>query len=168
MADSSSMLRSSGLIPSGRRPLPHRLRLLFVGPSEPPWALLALRLESAGCAQAEFDWESDVAAALARLRKTSFDCLIVLGQAAGSPEPPATAVATPREIRFVEALRGSGSDEPLNGSVCVAPSSEYAVAFGSPPATAMVPGDVEVAPPRAPPSVPPETAIPVMNTRSSV
>jgi hypothetical protein len=93
-----------------RRPLPHRLRLLFVGPAEPPWALLALRLESAGCAQAEFDWETDVAAAMARLRKATFDCVVVLGQ---SGHDPAADAEPPLEIRFVEGLRGSGSDDPI-------------------------------------------------------
>src|SRR5690606_28387809 len=98
-----------------RRPLPHRLRLLFVGPHEPPWALLALRLESAGCAQAEFDWETDVAAAMARLRKVTFDCVVVLGQPGQGPgrREPAAVGEAPLEIRFVEGLRGSGSDDPI-------------------------------------------------------
>lgn len=113
MAVDSSTPRLPQATPNGRRPLPHRLRLLFIGPIEPPWALLALRLEAAGCVQAEFDWESTVSAALARLRKASFDCLIVLGQTPGLSGLPEPAPATPREIRFVEALRGSGSDDPI-------------------------------------------------------
>lgn len=88
------------------RSLPHRLRLLFVGPGEPPWALLALRLEADGCIQAEFDWECDPSAALARLRSTAFDGIIIRDES--NHAAPAISV-----VEFINALRASGSDDPV-------------------------------------------------------
>jgi len=85
-----------------RPSLPHRLRLLCVGPGEPPWALLALRLEAAGCVQAQFDWEEDAAAALKRLRKSAFDCVVIRKDRTGQ-----------EIVQFLEALRASGHDNPV-------------------------------------------------------
>jgi hypothetical protein len=103
MTTPANTLEQSAVLSEWRRQLPHRLRLLFVGLEEPPWALLALRLETAGCAQAEFDWESEPGKALARLRKVTFDCIIARCE----------DVEQPAAVGFVEALRGSGSEDPI-------------------------------------------------------
>ena len=91
---------------AARRTLPLRLRLLFIGPVEPPWPLVALRLETAGCEHAEFEWRSNAAEALATLRTHSFDAIVV--QDAGGSAQSGSATH-----HLIEAMRGGGTTSPV-------------------------------------------------------
>lgn len=89
-----------------RRSLPHRVRLLCISLDEPPWPLLALRLDAAGCDEAEFDWQSSSSGALAALRKHTFDVIVIRDE-------PATSRPESSTRGLVEAIRASGTDDPI-------------------------------------------------------
>ncbi len=92
--------------PLHRRALPHRLRLLCVGPLEPPWALISLRLDAAGCAEAEFRWHSEAASAFTLLRRERFDCILTC-------DDRTTAGTMSFSTSFIEGLRASGADDAV-------------------------------------------------------
>lgn len=109
-----------------RRTLPHRLRLLCLSPYEPPWALLSLRLDSAGCDEVEFRWHTEPADALAHLRRENFDCLFVFEPQA--PKAPETTGTSSSALLFVEGLRTSGSDDAVV-AILVEPNDEAFMRF---------------------------------------
>ena len=88
------------------RALPPHLRLLCVGPEEPSWAIVALRLESLGCDDAEFQWHVTSADAIATLRKQSFDVIVI-------HDPPVASQTDSTAVRLVEAIRAGGTRDPV-------------------------------------------------------
>ena len=83
--------------------LPPRLRLLCVGPSEPSWLDFTMHLHAEGCIEPCLRWMSTTNDALALLRESSFDCLIV------HPDPG----TEPDALDFLQAVRASGCDDPI-------------------------------------------------------
>ena len=88
--------------------LPPRLRLLYVATQEPTWDRLTLQLGQVGCHEPQFRWVSTAAETLQLLRDESFDCVILAQLTSGSPLPG----TVPSNSRLLEAIRGSGCDDP--------------------------------------------------------
>jgi hypothetical protein len=86
-----------------RRPLSDSLRLLCVCRQEPSWTGLALQLDRLGCTAPRFQWCSAQARAAALLRDETFDVIVVGEPADGDSDP----------LVFIQALRESGTDEPI-------------------------------------------------------
>jgi len=85
--------------------LPPGFRVLCIGAVEPDWVGLTLQLDAVGCHDPRMKWVDEAAAAMALLRKETFDCLVVSTASAHSRLWDAESL--------VRAIRASGCDEPL-------------------------------------------------------
>jgi hypothetical protein len=82
--------------------------LLCIGPAEPSWVNLTLRLDGEGCLEPKFHWVSSRDEALGILRTEGFDCILIAEgtrPVGGLPELSPVAVA--------RAIRASGYDDPI-------------------------------------------------------
>lgn len=99
------LIQTPGLAIAG---LPPRLRLLCVSGSEPTWDRLTLQLGQIGCHEPQFRWVSTATEALHLLRDESFDCMILAQLTAGDSHLD----SIPDSSQLLEAIRGSGCDDP--------------------------------------------------------
>src|SRR5579871_6267311 len=87
---------------------PARLRLLCISATEPSCENLSLQLEELGCVGLSLRWVASAAEALAVLRESSFDCMVI-------QETPSGADTTcgRDSLTLLQAIRASGCDDPV-------------------------------------------------------
>jgi len=90
---------------SARSSLPPCLRLLCIGAIEPSWAGLSLQLDARG-AVPQLQWVSTPGEAAAKLRESSFDCVLI-------HHSPDATTARIDGGSLLQALRASGCDDPV-------------------------------------------------------
>lgn len=88
--------------------LPSHLRLLCVGAREPSWINLTLQLDAQGCTEMHLNWVSTAAEALAILRESSFDCILM-----SQPSPEAAELRELDPLHLLRAIRASGCEDPV-------------------------------------------------------
>lgn len=86
----------------------NHLRLLWIGPTEPSWIGLALRLDAQGYTETRFRWAATPATAMTILRDEPFDCILI-----GDSPPGASSRISNEPAHLVEALRRSGYADPV-------------------------------------------------------
>jgi len=108
ITEKSSPRKSS---PFDENTFPARLRLLCIGPQEPNWISLTLKLDAEGCLEPQFRWVSTSTEAIALLREESFDC-ILLEHLTLMPDP-LTGKSQYQPDLLIRAIRASGCDDPI-------------------------------------------------------
>lgn len=86
--------------------LPPGFRVLCIGAVEPDWVGLTLQLDAVGCHDPRLKWESDATEAISRLRKETFDCLVIAADSRS-----AEVLWNPESL--IRAIRASGCNDPL-------------------------------------------------------
>jgi len=106
--------------PERSRRLPVSLRLLCLSSAEPDWTRLATRFELAGCPEPRFRWVSSSAEALLVLREEGYDCIVVC-----AGRSPGESLAPAEILRFAQAVRGAGCEDPILVAAEVCPDREW-------------------------------------------